>query len=139
MMSEDKQDPPATGEGDPLAGGAAPPPGDSSAADLAAAIAERDAARAEAGANFAAARDALKAANPGLPEGAFEGDSLAVVNDRVGLAREAVAAAAEAAKSGAAAQVPVGGGTQRVAPVGPPDGTRGVDRIRYGIEQARGR
>jgi hypothetical protein len=133
-MTDDQQDLPATGDAAP---GVTPSPGDAVSAELETALKELAASRAEAGANFAAAREALKAGNPGLPEAAFEGDSLAVVNERVSLAREAATAAAEAARSGAAAQVPAGGGTQRAAPAGPPEGTRGLDRIRYGIEQLR--
>jgi hypothetical protein len=131
-MTDDQQDLPATGEAAP---GVTPSPGDAVSAELELALKDLAAARAEAGANFTAARDALKAANPGLPEAAFAGETVAVINERVSLAREAATAAAAAARTGAAAQVPAGGGTQRVDVR--PENLRGAARIAYGLEQAR--
>jgi len=60
------------------------------------------------------------------------GDTLAAINERVTLARDAATAGAEAVRTNAAAQVPAGGGTTRL-PAQPPEKIRGVSRIAYAL------
>jgi len=91
---------------------------------------------------------ALHTANPDLPDAAFEGADLAAIQATVTTAR-AVAdhtrQTIEAAKNGAtnaataaaivaAAAAATGAGTTRQPP-GPPEGVKGIDRIKFGLAQ----
>jgi len=87
---------------------------------------------------------ALRRDNPDLPDAAFAGDDLAAVQNTVTTARAAadhVRQQIEAAANGAApnpaaaiaaAATPGAGVTRQ--PVTPPEGTKGLNRILYGLE-----
>jgi len=88
---------------------------------------------------------ALHTANPDLPEAAFEGADLAAIQAGVTTARavaDHVRQQAEAARNGvapaaavqAAAGVALAAGTTREPP-GPPEGVKGIDRIKFGLAQ----
>jgi len=85
---------------------------------------------------------ALRTANPDLPDAAFAGDDLAAIQAGVATARavaDHVRQQAEATRNGTAppppAPVPTGAGAAERQPVGPPAGTTGIDRIKFGLAQ----
>lgn len=136
-----------------------PPPVDPPVAGTigAAAIATPDTAAVKAAADLQAELDQVKARaleleitvlkrdNPDLPDAAFTGDDLAATQAAVAAARataDHVRQQIEDAKNGAAANpaaataavaAATGAGVIR-QPVTPPEGTRGLARILYGIE-----
>jgi len=90
--------------------------------------------------------DALHTANPDLPDAAFTGDDLATVQASVTSARATAdhvrqqiedarnGAAANPAAAAAAVAAATGAGVTRT-PAGPPEGTTGLDRIKFGLAQ----
>ena len=81
-----------------------------------------------------ATRTALQAANPGLPESAFQGDTFETMNTNVIQAQAVEAHVREQVKANPAGPPPPGGGSQR-APAKAPEGTKGIDRIKFGLAQ----
>jgi len=84
---------------------------------------------------------ALHTANPDLPDAAFEGADLAAIQATVTTARavaDHIRQQAEAARNGAAAPpappTPIDAGATR-SPATAPEGTKGIDRIKFGLAQ----
>lgn len=87
-------------------------------------------------AGVTATRDALRAANPNLPDAAFAGDTIDALNTSVTAHRQTSDQAREQAeadaKATAAGHPPPGVGTIRTPQV--PDGARGIGRIAFALQ-----